>query len=148
MKQRSARSLSQVMGSSPALAEIGSRVTLMAAVQQVLNRQWPEMDLRVLSMRDGVLKVVTRSIAGAAKARQRAPSILSAVQRENPAIQSVRFRTEKSAVTHSEPAVAQRRPREIRSESLESLQMAASALEPGPVKRALERMIRRQLGSR
>lgn len=148
MKRGSAQNLSDVVQKSPVLAELSGRIAVMAAVQNTLQARWPALDCRVLSMRDGVLNLSMRSAALAAKARQLEPSMLGAVQRVNPTIRSIRFRPAKNDGTVRLAQAHSTRERQIADDALESLQFAASEMNPGPLRLALERMIRRQLSQR
>lgn len=143
MKQRRVQNLGDVIAGSNVLSELSARVALMARVQQSLQSHWPALTLTVLSMRDGILTLTAPSNAVSAKARQFEPSILAAAQRINPALQSVRFKAGKPS-----PAprlAASTRDRVISCDTLEQLQMTASDMEPGAIRSALERLIRRQL---
>lgn len=143
MKQRRVQNLGDVIAGSSVLSELSARVALMARVQQSLQSHWPALTLTVLSMRDGILTLTAPSNAVSAKARQFEPSILAAAQRINPALQSVRFKAGKPSPV-SRPAMSTRN-RVISCDTLEQLQMTASDMEPGTIRSALERLIRRQL---
>lgn len=145
MKKPPARHLSTVLQNSPILAELSARVEIMAAVQKALGTEWSGLHLRVLSMRDGCLNLATKSAAVAAKARQMEPSMLAVAQRVNPSIQTIRFKPDKSGPASLGAIEPNPRNRQIGSECLEQIQMAASEMAVGPTRAALERLIRRQL---
>lgn len=136
--------LADAVQSNPDLAELTRRIALLTEIQQVLDSQWRSMGLAVLSIRDGVANINTANASIATKARQIAPSVLAAVQRVNSTIAEVRFKPLKaSAATH--PPIRERTDREISSDALEQLQMAASQIDEGPTRAALERLIQRHL---
>ncbi len=136
--------LGEAVQSNPDLAELARRIELLTEIQQVLDSQWRSMNLAVLSIRDGVANINTVNASIAAKARQMAPSVLAAIQRVNSTISEVRFKPAKAGVASNAP-VRERIDREISSDALEQLQMAASQIDQGPTRAALERLIQRHL---
>lgn len=145
MIPKHAVALSQAVQSHPDLAELTRRIELLTQVQQVLDTQWRSMALAILSIRDGVANINTANASIATKARQMAPTILAAIQRVNSTISEVRFKPLKTGqVAAPPPKVAV--TREISSDALEQLQMAASQMDAGPTRAALQRLIHRHLG--
>lgn len=143
MTQR-ARHLMAALSDNPEMRDLGARLALMLAVRDCLARGWPDLPLTPVSVRDGVLRLATPNAALAAKCRQSAPSILLAVRRVYPEVEEVRFSARPQATLPV--AAPSDRPRELSAETLEKLQYAASELPDGPVRAALQRMVRRRLG--
>jgi hypothetical protein len=137
--------LSEAVQNHPDLAELTRRIELLTQVQQVLDSQWRSMELAILSIRDGVANINTANASIATKARQMAPSILAAIQRVNSTIAEVRFKPVKTG-SNAAPQPKATINREISNDALEHLQMAASQLDAGPTRAALQRLINRHLG--
>lgn len=117
----------------------------LQAMQRAIDDRWPAMRLTVLAVRDDSLVVQTPSPALAAKCRQVAPSLLEAVAGWAPGLSRVRVRAATGASLPAPPRPA-RPERAIGEQALETLQSMTSDLPAGPLRKALQRMIRRQLG--
>jgi|GEM_PF-5461786 len=144
MIPKHAVALSEAVQNHPDLAELTRRIELLTQIQQVLDSQWRSMALTVLSIRDGVANINTANASIATKARQMAPSILAAIQRVNSTISEVRFKPLKAGAVAALPP-KETINREISTDTLEQLQMAASQMDAGPTRAALQRLINRHL---
>ncbi|MEZ5658602.1 MAG: hypothetical protein R3E83_08745 [Burkholderiaceae bacterium] len=114
----------------------------LAAMQREIDARWPAMRLSVLAVHDDTLVLSAPNSALAAKSRQVAPSLIAAVAGFAPGLNKIRVK----AVPPPPPAPA-RPGKEIGEHALEQLQAVASELPEGRLRRALQRMIKRQLGS-
>ncbi|MEZ5651007.1 MAG: hypothetical protein R3E87_10715 [Burkholderiaceae bacterium] len=113
----------------------------LIAMQREIDARWPGMRLTVLSVHDDTLVLCAPNSALAAKSRQIVPSLIEAVAGYAPGLAKVRVKA-------LPPPAAPPRPRAVKvigEQALEQLQGTASELAAGPLRNALQRLIRRQL---
>jgi hypothetical protein len=92
----------------PRFQSLQVHLETLTDLQETLDRQWPQMRLRVRNLKDGTLSLTAGSAAQAARLRQIEPSILSALQTQGREITRISFKPQTRLAMTETSAIEQK----------------------------------------
>jgi hypothetical protein len=136
-------SLQRIVASDPTLAAWESRRRQEARLTEALRRHLPRSladRVRVTDAQSSALQLEVAAGAIAAVLRQQIPTLLDALRREALQFSAISVRVQ---VRPAPPPKQKSPPHQVDSSALRPLAGLAQALPPGPLKRSLDRLLRR-----
>ena len=140
---RSPQSLSRILATNPAVAGWEARRRREAALSALIRRHLPRQLAERVRVVDGdgeQLELATDAGAVAAIVRQRTPDLVAALRDESWQFTGIRVRVQVRAGVNPQRKTKTNQPD---SETLRPLAEFARGLAPGPLKTALDRLLRR-----
>ncbi|OGS91502.1 MAG: hypothetical protein A2Z95_09480 [Gallionellales bacterium GWA2_60_18] len=132
-----------LLGSNPELRPLLTKAQALSALQRHFTAVAPPylaQSGQVLSLQHGMLNVAAANASVAAKLRQLAPELVVLLQNRGCEVSGIRVKVQVSCAA-SPP---QHAPRRLGKTALDALGDLGSRLEDSPLKRALQKMIRKK----
>ncbi len=140
---RTPQPLQRVVAADPVLAAWDARRRQEAALTHAVRSELPRQlaaRIRVADAQRETLELVADSGAVAAAVRQRLPGVLERLARDGHEFTGIRVRVQ----VRADVEAVQKKPlNPIDRDSADALARLADALAPGPLQRALERLLKR-----
>lgn len=131
----------------PAFQGLASKISGMVELQALLNRAYPHGAVEVLSLEGDTLVVAAGHSAAAARLRQLAPSVVSAMQSRGVKVSQLRVRTRRSAPSDARRQAAAPRP-PIPASAIEALQTLREEARSDSLRDALGSLLRQHRRAR
>jgi Dna[CI] antecedent, DciA len=97
--------VTQALSRDPRYQALQDQLAKLSALQDTLDEQWPQMRLKVRSLKDGNLSLTASSAAQAARLRQIEPSLLRALQTREGEVTRISFKPQtRNSAQHTIPS--------------------------------------------
>ncbi len=132
--------VTQALSRDPRYQAVQQQVLKLQALQAVLDQHWPQLRLKVRSLREGHLSLTSTSAAQAARLRQIEPTMLRTLQRQEGEVTRISFKPQTRQQLLESPL---REPKSLSQKTLKVISEQEALIPHPAIREALQALARR-----